>query len=569
MSVEQPSVPSPSNVETDTVHSHTSPSNRSTGLVGFAVLTSRILGLVREQICAVFFGAGFEYDAFVTAFRIPNLLRDLFAEGALSAAFLTVFTEKLETKGEPEAWLLASRVLNLLLLLLLPTVFAGIVFSPQIVDTIAPGFGITAEKRALTIYLAQWMWPFGGLVFIAAWMMGLLTVKERFLAPSFASAIFNVGAVLGGLICAFLAAPQYVTAVIRHLWWRTELAGIPGATQAVFGMALGTLIGGVLQILIQMPSLFHTGFRYVFSFGWNQPDVRRVFTLLIPVVLGGAATQINVFVNSNFASELGDGRVGWLNYAFRLIQFPIGVFGVAIATTSLPGIARAAVRKEIVEFNQRVSHALGLVFVLCIPSACGLAILGNLIVSVIYEHGKFTAGDTRETAAALACYAIGLAGYAAIKVLAPAFYALGDTRTPVWVSLISIVLNYIFNLVLVRKLQFGHTGLALSTAGVILAEFMVFLLILRFHTHLPIVCLQGRRLLKILMASAVLAVTAWAVSRMWVPVTSGGRMTQLGIAITGSSLLFAVTCKVLGIDEFIWALQAFGGNLAKRIGTVW
>lgn len=541
------------------------PPSRSAGLVGFAVLTSRILGLVREQIFAALFGASLEYDAFVTAFRIPNLLRDLFAEGALSAAFVTVFSEKLETHGDQPTWLLVNRVLHLLLLLLVLVTLVGIWFSPQIIDLIAPGFGAIPAKRDLTIVLAQWMWPFIALVFIAALMMGVLNARERYTASSFASAIFNVGAVFGGVLCAYLFAPQYITGMVKQIVFKSGgTSDLPGATQAVFGMALGTLIGGLLQIAVQSPSLYQTGFRYAPALNLQDRDLWRVMKLLLPAVLGGAATQINVFVNSNFASELGNGRVGWLNYAFRLIQFPIGVFGVAIATTALPGIARAAARHDAEDFRQRISNGLGLVFVLCIPSACGLAVLGNLIVAVIYEHGKFTGADTRETAAALVCYAIGLAGYAAIKVLAPAFYALGNAQTPMLVSLFSVVLNFGLNHLLVRKLQFGHCGLALSTAGVILTEFIVFLWLLHFQAGTRLKVHSWQALGKILAASGVLSLVAWGVVQMWTPHTFVNRAVQLSVAMVLASLAFAGCCRVLRIQEFELALDAFGGRLGLQ-----
>jgi putative peptidoglycan lipid II flippase len=250
-------------------------------------------------------------------------------------------------------------------------------------------------------------------------------------------------------------------------------------------MAFGTLVGGFLQFAVQWPSLRRAGFRYRPMLSFADPGVRQIMRLMGPAVIGTAAVQINVFVNTNFASEIVDpatgavlnGPVSWLSYAFRFMQFPIGVFGVAIATAALPPLSRSTTNPDFAEFRQTLAHSLALVFLLCIPSAVGLAVLGRPIVALVFEHGKFTSLDTMQTANALAAYAIGLAGYAAVKVLSPAFYALNDARTPMLISLGSIAVNFVMNSLLVGP--FGHVGLAFSTSTVALVNFLLLALFMR------------------------------------------------------------------------------------------
>ena len=432
---------------------------RNAGIISIAVMASRVLGLVRDQVFAVLFGAGLQYDAFLTAFRIPNLLRDLFAEGALSAAFVTTFTQVQETKGEQEAFRLSNRVATALMLLLGVICIAGWIFAPAIVYLLAPGFFDVPGKADLTIQLTRIMIPFLLLIALAAKAMGILNARHNFAVPAIAPVFFNLGSVLGGLFLGFAVG--------------TYLGLSP-----IEGMAFGTLLGGFLQFAVQWPSLRRAGFRYRPMLSFTDPGVRQIMRLMGPAIIGTAAVQINVFVNTNFASSIIDpatgvvanGPVSWLSYAFRFMQFPIGVFGVAIATATLPPLSRSTAHQDYGGFRQTLGHALTLVFLLCVPSAVGLAVLGRPIVALIFEHGRFTAFDTVQTGNALAAYSIGLAGYAAVKVLSPAFYALGDARTPMLISLVSIAVNYGINFLLVGPL--GHVGLAFSTSTVALVNFI-------------------------------------------------------------------------------------------------
>jgi putative peptidoglycan lipid II flippase len=526
---------------------------QSAGIVSAAIMASRVLGLIRDQVFAALFGAGLQYDAFLTAFRIPNLLRDLFAEGALSAAFVTVFSQTLATKGETEAFRLSNRVATLLMLALSAICAIGWIVTPSIVRMLAPGFFDVPGKAALTIHLTRIMIPFLLFIALAAQAMGILNARHRFGVPALASAFFNIGSIAGGLFFGFVAGP---------------LIGVG----AIEGMAYGTLLGGFLQFAVQWPSLKRTGYRYRPMLGFNDPGVRQILRLMGPAVIGVAAVQVNVFVNSNFASSIidpatgtiGNGPVSWLNYAFRFLQFPIGVFGVAISTATLPVISASAARKDIPEFRRTLAHSLALVFLLCVPSAVGLAVLGQPIVGLIFEHGKFSQFDTAQTANALATYSIGLAGYAAVRVLAPAFYALDDARTPMLVSLGSIAVNYAVNSLLVGPL--GHVGLALSTSAVALVNFVLLLLLMRRKLGR----LEGRRLARSLakvgLASALMAAAAWLVSAQLAPHFSGFAryLAEVAGAMIAALVVFYFACRLLRVEELDDAVNSIGARFRRR-----
>jgi putative peptidoglycan lipid II flippase len=522
---------------------------RNAGIVSAATMASRVLGLARDQVFAALFGAGLQYDAFLTAFRIPNLLRDLFAEGALSTAFVTTFSQTLATKGDAEAFRLSNRVATALMLVLGVICVIGWFVAPSVVHLLAPGFFDVPGKSELTVHLTRVMIPFILFVALAAQAMGMLNAFRRFGVPALASAFFNVGSIAGGLFMGFVAGPYL-------------------GVGAIEGMAWGTLIGGLLQFASQWPSLRSAGYRYRPMLSFNDPGVRQIMRLMAPAVIGVAAVQINVFINSNFAStivdpatgQIGNGPVSWLNYAFRFVQFPIGVFGVAIATATLPLISDSAARKQTAEFRDTLAHSLALVLFLCIPSAAGLIVLGEPIIGLIFEHGKFTAFDTAQTASALAAYSIGLAAYGAVKVLAPAFYALDDSRTPMLVSVGSIAVNYGMNRLLVGPL--GHVGLALSTSTALVVNTALLFMFMRGKLGR----LEGRRLVrsvaKIGLASAVMAAAAWAVNaelQAWLPLRGFGLyLAEVVAGLAAAAIVFYFACRLLRVEELEEAARAIG-----------
>ncbi len=508
-------------------------STRSAGLIALAVMCSRILGLARELILARLFGAGFAMDAFVSAFRVPNLLRDLFAEGALSTAFVTTFSKKIKTEGDEAAWALANKVATMATVVLSVLTLAGIVFAPQLVGILAGGGGFSAEKIELTVYLTRLMFPFILLVSLAALAMGMLNSRNVFGPPAMASSFFNLGSIFGGTVLG---------------WWLDPHFG----TRALTGLAFGTLIGGALQLVVQFPALAKVGFRFRPDFLWRDEGVRSVLRLMGPAVIAASAVQVNVMVNSRFATSLPmDGPVSWLNCAFRLMQLPLGMFGVAIGTLTLPAISRSAAAGNAVEFRTILARGMRLAFVLTVPSTVGLILLAQPIISLLYEHGKFTALATHETAAALQYYALGLIAYSGIKVLAPAFYAIDKRRTPMMVSFGAIGLNLLLNWLFTFKLNMGHRGLALSTGCVAMMNFLALYLLMRRETQLLQTRLMIFTLSKLGLACLPLAAICWGAQQ-----TVFGNWPALPLALKGVYLFGTIG---LGCVAF------FGAAIALRV----
>ncbi|MFZ4116563.1 MAG: murein biosynthesis integral membrane protein MurJ [Chthoniobacterales bacterium] len=504
---------------------------RAAGVVAGAVMLSRLLGLARELIFAGLFGAGRGMDAFITAFRAPNLLRDLFAEGALSTAFVTVFSQQIAKHGDESAWKLASKMMTLTTVFMSLVSLLGILFAPQLISILAPGF--SPEKAELTIFLTKVMYPFILLVSLAALVMGMLNAKNIFTAPALASSFFNLGSIVGGVAFGWYLDPHF-------------------GERALTGLALGTLLGGLLQLMVQLPSLSKAGFRLVLDFQWRDSGVKQVLLLMLPAVIAASAVQINVMVNSIFASYLGDGPVSWLSYAFRLMQLPLGVFGVAIATVTLPLVSRIAALGDLTKFRATLARALRLALFLTLPSAVGLMILAQPIIALIYERGKFYPHDTLQTAAALQFYAIGLVSYSCIKVLSPAFYALNHRWTPMMVSFFSIALNLLFNWIFIFQLHMGHRGLALSTAlSATLNVGLLYFFMVRFAG-----ALHFRELLSTVwrcsMATVPMVVLVWFSSH-WLAQLHGMplifRLGGLLFIIAAAVVLFLGSCLLLKVEE--------------------
>jgi len=423
---------------------------RSAGLVSVAVMCSRVLGLVREQVMAALFGAGTSYDAFVVAFRIPNLLRDLFGEGALSAAFVAVFTDYDKNKGEAATWRLANTVLACVAVVVGGLTLAGMAFAEPIVRLIAPDFALVTGKVGLTARLTAIMFPFLLFISLSAVVMGILNSKNRFFIPSMASSFFNMGSIVGGVCLAWLM-PRF---------------GHP----PIVGMAVGTLVGGFLQLAGQLPSLRAAGFTFRPRLDFTDPGLRRVFMLMVPAVVGLGATQINIFVNTNFAASCAEGSVSWLNYAFRLVQFPIGVFGVALSIATMPVVSRCAAAKNLPALRETYASSLTMALCLTIPATIGLFMLAEPIIRLIFEHGHFSAQDTARTAEALSMYVLGLVAYASVKITVPVFYALDDTKIPVIGSFLAVAANVVTILLSIDLLQ--HRAIALSTSCAMFGNFL-------------------------------------------------------------------------------------------------
>ena len=430
-------------------------------------------------------------DAFTVAFRTPNLLRDMFAEGALSTAFVTTFSKKISTDGDDAAWRLANKVATLTIIFLSAVTLIGILIAPFLVKIFANGFFLIPGKAELTILLARIMYPFIILVSLAALVMGMLNAKNVFGVPAIASSFFNLGSIIGGVAIG---------------WWLDPHFG----QKALIGLAIGTLVGGAAQWAVQLPSLWRLGYRFRPDFDWKDEGVKKILQLMGPAVIAASSVQINVMINTMFASNLGDGPIFWLAIAFRLMQLPLGLFGVAIGTVTLPVLSRSVAAGNHVEFRTILARGMRLALLLTIPSTIGLMMLAEPIISVLYQHGRFGVFETAEAAAALRFYAIGLCAYSGMKVLVPAFYAIDERKTPMVVSFISVALNLLFNSIFTFQLHWGHRGLALSTGCVAITNFLILYLLMRRKTKLLDTRLLLRTVAKVLLAGVLLAAVCWA-----------------------------------------------------------
>ena len=503
---------------------------RNAGVVGAATLFSRVLGLIREQVMATLFGAGLATDAFNVAFRIPNLLRDLFAEGAMSSAFVPTFTEVSRREGDGPAWTLGRQLMVTLLLVLGAVVVIGWVTAPLLVHLYAPGFEAVPGKTDLTVLLTRVMLPFLPAVALAAVAMGMLNARGRFAVPALAPAWLNLAMIVGGLalipVCHAVGQPP------------------------ILAMAIGVLLGAIVQFACQIPALAAEGFAFRLEAPRRHPGVQRVAALMAPATIGLAATQLNLFVSTWIASLLPQGSVSWLWYAFRLMQLPIGVFGVALATVSLPALSRAAVDRDHDALRTTLSATLRLVILLTVPAAIWLAVMARPVIALLYEHGRFGLQDTAQTARALEAYCVGLPAFAAVGVLTRAFYALGDTRTPVRASFVSVALAIVLNLLFIgpwRVLGLEHAGLALSTSLTSIVNAAQLAIGLRSRLGRLDATRMLATLLRVALASAIaglacaLGVSAlhgmprsWAVELL---VVFGGIVVALGIGYGAMKLL--------------------------------
>ncbi len=497
---------------------------RSTTVVSSATLASRIFGLIREQTFAFIFGAGFATDAFVAAFRIPNLLRDLFAEGALSAAFVPVFTESLTRQGKSEAFRLANRLTSILIVSLAALVLLGIIATPGLVHLIAPGFNAVPGKAEVTTVMARIMFPFLLLVSMAAVAMSMLNSLRRFAVPALAPVLFNLGMIAAGyLLCPFFNPP-------------------------IVGMALGVLLGGLGQWGVQALSLRREGYAFRFEPAFADPGVRRILRLMAPAVVGLASTQLAIFVNTQIASVLPQGSVSYLNFSYRLMYFPLGIFGVAVATVTLPIVSSYAAQKDTAGILSTAASSLKLIIFLTIPSIVCLCLASRPMISVLYQHGRFTAADTEHTARALVFYALGLLAYSSVRVVAPIFYAVGDTKTPAAASVLAVAVN--IALCLALKNPLGYRGLALATAISVTVNLVLLIILLSRRVGRLDFRDLVQAFLKVLACSLISAAALLGARALWpwAPDASlPAKIANLAIllaAAAGSYLLAAALLKV-------------------------
>lgn len=555
----------PSPAATTTAKAEAKGTARALGLVSIAILCSRLLGLVREIIISMLFAdkANLRWlDCFNMAFRAPNMLRDLFAEGALSTAFVTVFTKKAATDGDEAAWSLARKIASLTTVWMTLVSVLGVLLSPWIIWLMASGWRNPSDPKDLlspeelqakldfTITLTRIMFPFILLVSLAALVMGMLNARKVFFMPAMASTFFNVASMLvGGLVG----------------WWLDPAFG----KTAIIGFAVGVLVGGLAQLGVQLPSLKKVGFRFGLDFNWKDPGVRQTLDLMWPAVISGSVVQINVLLNANFASYVaGDGPVTWLNNAFRLMQLPLGLFGVGLATVSLPSLARMAANGITEDFRQTLSKAIRMGALLSVPSAVGLVMLAYPIMSLLYGNGRAATNPAHVPgcAVALQTYAIGLVFYSGLKVLQPAFYAIDKRFVPMVVSLICVLFTAVLNYVFVVRWHLDHRYLALSTSLSAALNFGCLFFAMRHHAGR----FGGRKLVmtfgKLAVAAACMAGVCWAAQHSvlahWNDHTLLVRILLLGITISAAAAVYFAVSALLKNEE----LGDFTGSLKRKLG---
>ncbi len=514
---------------------------RNTMKVSAAVMASRVLGLAREVVFGSLFGGTRWTDCFVLAYKVPNLLRDLFAEGALSQAFVTTFSKTLKVEGEAAAWQLANRMVTLTAVFMGMVTIVGVMVSPWIVELLmmlsraeATGRNLDPAEHALTVTMVRVMYPFIFLVSLAALVMGMLNARNVFFVPALSSCFFNLGSILGGVGIG---------------WWLDPDWG----PRSLLGFAVGVVIGGLAQLVSQFPSLWRSGFRMVWDFQWRDSRVGKILHLMVPAVIAASVVQVNVMINAMFAFSVAEGASSWLNYAFRLMQLPIGVFGVAVATVTLPALARAAVDGISADFRPTLSKGLRLVMFLVLPSMLGLIVLAEPIVSVIYERGAFTAETRMQTALALQAYGLGLLFYASLKVLQPAFYAIDRRWLPMIASLIALFVNTGCNALFVFVFGWGHAALAMTTSIVAALNFgFLYLAMRRFAGDLGSVALL-RLLMKLGMAGAVMSLVCLG-GREWLLADPGAvawplRALALAGTIGAGGVVYLAIVWFLRVEE--------------------
>ena len=461
---------------------------KSVSIISFATMTSRVLGYVRDGLFASLFGAGVISDAFLVAYRIPNLLRDLLAEGALSSAFIPVFTEYLTKEGKVSAWRLANLLINLMLIILSAIVISGIVLSPYLVHILQ--WNLSGQAFDLTVRLTRTVFPFIAFMALAALLMGILNSHQDFTVSAFAPALLNVMMIITGIfICPlFGSMPE----------------------KQVVGWAIGALAGGMAQFFVQIPAVIKKGWIYKPILDLKDRGVRKILTLMTPAVFAQSVTQINIIVvNTIMAGLLGKAAITYLYYGNRLMQLPLGVFAVAIATATLPVISRNITQGETAEAIKNYSFALRLAFFIAIPATVGMVVLSMPINCLLFQYGKFALTDAQATAKTAVLFSLGLFAFSGVKITVPIFYALNDSKTPVKIGLLTVASNILLGLLLMSRMS--YFGLALSTSLSAMLNFFL----LTWFLRKKLGSIKGAEVLnsviRITAAALVMAAVCWFV----------------------------------------------------------
>jgi putative peptidoglycan lipid II flippase len=500
---------------------------KSASIIGAATLCSRILGFIRDVVMARFFGTGIASQAFVVAFRIPNLFRDLVAEGAANAAFVPVFSDCLLKKEKNEFWYLVRNILGIIFALLVLITLLGVLFAPLITRLIAPGFVQQPDKLFLTIKLVRILFPYLLLVGLTAYGMGLLHTFKAFVTPALGPSMLNIAMILGIFISVRLLKDP------------------------VIGLSLGVLCGGVLQLLIQIPPIYRRGFRLKLKelrLDFSNPGTRQIGRLIAPRIFGSAIYQLNVFVDTMLASLshiAGEGAVAAIYYANRIIQFPLAIFGIALSSAVLPTMSHQVAQDDLDSLKSTLSFSLKTIYLIMLPVSLGLVVLSRPIISLLFQRGEFTDYSTSITSWALLFYSLGLVAFGGVKILVSCFYSLKDTKTPVKISFICLMINVVLNIILMFPLKVG--GLALASSISATLNFIILLSLLKKRIGKIIDKDMQIVFLKISLSSIIMVLITYL---SWHNLSLGLRpLFSVSAVIFISIFIYIFSCFLLGVKE--------------------
>ncbi len=514
---------------------------KATVVVGGSTLVSRIFGYIRDMVVASFFGTGMAADAFFVAFRLPNLLRRLIGEGSMTVSFIPVFTDYLKKGDKEETARFLSSCFSVLVCLLLIVSALGVLMAPWLVRIIAPGFTREPEKISLTVSLTRIVFPYILFVSLVAFSMGILNTYRIFFPPAFSPVLLNVAMIASVIFLHRLFDPP------------------------IYALAWGVIAGGILQLFFQVPFLLKNGFRIKFSWNPLHPGLKKVVTLMGPSIVGIAVYQLTVFINTLLASFLPSGSVSYLYYADRLMQFPLGIFAIAMGTAALPSFSSLAGEgpKPLAE---TIGFTLRLIFMIAIPASVGLILLREPIIGLLFQHGAFTEISRHATATALLGYAIGLFAVSGVRVVVPGFYALKDAKTPVRIAIIALILNILFGILLMHPLK--HLGLALATSLSSIANLL--LLIITLHRRLQNMAWKaiGKSLIEIIGASLGMGLFL-LIFQQKLPILPAvlfrERLFRLALSLFGGGTVYLIILMALGNSEFNYILKTLKAKRDKRV----
>lgn len=513
---------------------------RAAGILGSATMLSRIMGMVRDIVVSRLFGAGLATDAFFAAFQIPNMLRRFFAEGALTAAFVPTFSATLNQKGEQDARELANICFTLLTIVMALITLVGILLSPLIVNLMFPGFKVEPGKFELTVLLNRLMFPYIFFISLVALCMGILNTLRHFFTPAISTVFLNISMILAALyLRGFFEAP-------------------------ITALAMGVLIGGAVQLVMQLPVLWRKGFPLRPNFDFSNPEVHRITLLMLPSLFGVGVYYLNIVVSAILASQLPQGSVSYLYYAQRLFEFPQGIFTVSVAQAVLPSMSKQAAAGDMDGMKDSLSFGMRLTLFITIPAMAGLMVCSTPIFSLIFMGGAFDYAQVVNSAQALLYYSLGLSFVAMTRVLAPAFYALKDTKTPVLTAFIAFVLNLCLSLMLMGPLK--HGGLALASTLSACGNMLLLLWFLKRKTG----SFGGRAILKTALKSCAgslpMALAVWYICSLTDWSQAGHKMLKgsvLGGAILIGTAVYLLAVRLLKTEEALEAVAMLRRKLGK------